>query len=665
MNSKHLLTIVTVIFISGDFLFSQSSSYDSNTPILVYGTDKYALGVLALNNTGTGPGNTATGKRSLTNNLSGEFNTAIGNGALYWNYNGNQNVAIGHLALAYNNGCSTCFGGDGNTAIGNKALSANTNGSRNVAVGYQTLNNSISGSDNTAIGNEAINTGVNGTTNGFGNDGNTAYGYHSGYYILEGMRNTGFGSESMWADNCNTVGSDNVAFGYRTLFRGKQVSNNYLAPYGDHESNTALGANSMTNCAIVGTNSGDFVASENTAVGYHNLAKIGGGRKNTTIGYDMMPNARGFIDISTSFPINWGCNNVAIGGGPSALTACTEGYENVGIGKVMIGIQYPIENVAVGHGFDQYVNSSAATRANTSRNTSIGLVNFEMQTTGKWNTAIGYGGDCLGGTWNNVTCIGLWARASGNDWIQIGNSNLTCAETENWWNLTSDGRFKFNIKEDIKGLEFIRRLNPVNYTYDKAEDQKFQMEFLPDTIKDLFRNYVDLSNANQRYTGFIAQEVANAGKESGMAYHGACEPENEHQRWALNYCNMVMPLIKTIQEQQTFLAQLKIRSNDLKLKQKSISENGSTYTEVQSDSLFQINFTTHTYSSSQNFSDGSTLIIYKLNGAVAAEIYFATSRSDSKKGLLPAPLSPGIYLYAVLKNNGLVASDKFLIQNEH
>ena len=46
-----------------------------------------------------------------------------------------------------------------------------------------------------------------------------------------------------------------------------------------------------------------------------------------------------------------------------------------------------------------------------------------------------------------------------------GNANATLYCALGVWT-GSDGRFKFNVKEDVKGLEFINKLRPVTYQMD-------------------------------------------------------------------------------------------------------------------------------------------------------------------------------------------------------
>jgi len=58
-------------------------------------------------------------------------------------------------------------------------------------------------------------------------------------------------------------------------------------------------------------------------------------------------------------------------------------------------------------------------------------------------------------------------------------------------------------------------------------------------------------------TGFIAQEVEQAAKETGYDFSGIDKPKNEKDFYGLRYADFVVPLVKAIQEQQTIIEQLR------------------------------------------------------------------------------------------------------------
>jgi len=50
--------------------------------------------------------------------------------------------------------------------------------------------------------------------------------------------------------------------------------------------------------------------------------------------------------------------------------------------------------------------------------------------------------------------------------VRIGNITVASIGGHVGWTTFSDGRFKQQVKEDIKGLDFINRLRPVTYIID-------------------------------------------------------------------------------------------------------------------------------------------------------------------------------------------------------
>jgi predicted RNase H-like nuclease (RuvC/YqgF family) len=68
------------------------------------------------------------------------------------------------------------------------------------------------------------------------------------------------------------------------------------------------------------------------------------------------------------------------------------------------------------------------------------------------------------------------------------------------------------------------------------------------------------------HTGFIAQEVEKAAKETGFAFDGVNVPENEDQNYSVAYSQFVVPLVKAVQEQQRQIEDLKAENKELEAK---------------------------------------------------------------------------------------------------
>ncbi|HYJ38328.1 MAG TPA: tail fiber domain-containing protein, partial [Chitinophagaceae bacterium] len=113
-----------------------------------------------------------------------------------------------------------------------------------------------------------------------------------------------------------------------------------------------------------------------------------------------------------------------------------------------------------------------------------------------------------------------------------------------------DGRFKFNIQENIKGLEFIMNLRPVTYQFDtKGFDAEWKNN---DSSSDaIFASYDESSSI--RRTGFIAQEVEKAAQQSGYNFSGIIKPNTPNGHYGLSYELFVVPLVKAVQEQQQII----------------------------------------------------------------------------------------------------------------
>ncbi len=140
----------------------------------------------------------------------------------------------------------------------------------------------------------------------------------------------------------------------------------------------------------------------------------------------------------------------------------------------------------------------------------------------------------------------------------LGNSSVTWIGGHSTWHNTSDERMKNNIKEDVVGLDFILKLRPVTYHFDKDK-------------KDELAGIVDMSNYPQKYdvekikqTGFLAQEVEHAAKEAGYDFSSISKPVGDVKYYSLAYAEFVVPLVKAVQEQQKMIEELKAEIKLLK-----------------------------------------------------------------------------------------------------
>lgn len=443
------------------------NALDSNS---TFGSENTAIGWAALSMNKLGSENTALGAFSLMSNSTGFSNTALGNHALRNNTLGNSNTAVGVESLSSNTA------GLLNTAVGFSALTANIDGSENTAIGIQTLAANTSGNGNTALGSWALNKNNLGSFNTslgyftlrFNTTGlnNTANGAYALYKNTAGIGNTATGFKAMYI---NTTGTDNTAYGKASL------QNNTTASY-----NTAIGDSSMY-ANSVGTN--------NVALGKKALFTNTRGMENTAIGVDaMMNNLAGNFNTAT---------------GRSSMANNINGINNTANGtEAMIG------------------NTSG------SFNTALGRGTLRMNATGSNNTAIGYKAYDTGNFFNS-TALGANCAISASNQVRVGDSKVTSIGGIVGWSTLSDRRYKTNIKDNVPGISFINKLQPVTYHLISSETSEKKQPI---------------------YTGFIAQDVEKAAKEIGYDFSGIDAPKNDKDFYGLRYAEFVVPLVKSVQE---------------------------------------------------------------------------------------------------------------------
>jgi len=247
---------------------------------------------------------------------------------------------------------------------------------------------------------------------------------------------------------------------------------------------------------------------------------------------------------------------------------------------------------------------SNALFANTTgqNNTGVGYNALSVNNTGSRNTAIGFSAMYSGANTSDVTALGSFANTASNvsnstavgfdafadasNKVRIGNAAVTVIEGQVPFTTPSDGRYKFKIKEDVKGLDFILQLRPVTYQFDTkrfddqargsaaASDAGLSKTKMPVT-RDDGKNRTTQAAYDQasaiRRSGFIAQEVEKAADATGYDFSGIVKPKTEQDHYGLSYEAFVVPLVKAVQELNAQVGQLRkenasLRSemNDLK-----------------------------------------------------------------------------------------------------
>ncbi|HZV69918.1 MAG TPA: tail fiber domain-containing protein [Saprospiraceae bacterium] len=385
----------------------------------------------------------------------------------------------------------------------------NSDHQSNTFMGYGSgrLNNSHSGAatNNTFIGSYA------GYSNTVGY-GNTANGVAALSGNTLGYNNTATG---LWALSSNTTACQNTAVGYDALF-SQTYSNNNMTWNSD---NVAIGYAALTSNAPTSTINGI----SNTAVGSYALTA-------NTIGYD----------------------NTGIG--TSALYTNTTGHENTALGRQSLfyntigeentaGGYKSLRNNSTGSGNTAFGNYSL-TNSLGSFNTAVGYHALENNLTGSQNSCIGSYSNTSMDYLGNATAIGTFAVVNASEKVRLGSSDVTVIEGQVAYSWPSDGRFKENIQHDVKGLDFILKLEPVSYNFNRLTYARHIHETI---TKDREAKLIDQSK--NRSVGFIAQDVEKIIHQTGFTSFDAIHaPVNETDNYSMGYAEFVVPLVKAVQE---------------------------------------------------------------------------------------------------------------------
>jgi trimeric autotransporter adhesin len=307
----------------------------------------------------------------------------------------------------------------------------------------------------------------------------------------------------------------------------------------------------------------------NIAIGNYSQEANTTGLNNTSVGHETLNNN------TTGF---W--NNAF---GMQALLFNTTGVSNVAIGNNSMRANVSgDDNVAVG--IASLTNNTSGTS-----NTAIGYAALNQNSSGTNNTAVGHGAGSVnnfnnyctfigveadqadGTNYTASTAIGYNSRITASSQVRIGNSTTGSIGGYAAWSNLSDGRFKKNIKEDVKGLDFIMALRPVTYNLDIDKLADYMKEDqTSDASGNLVKKPVDPFMKKEReeqslvlHTGFVAQEVDAAATKLNYKFSGVDKPKNVNDVYALRYSEFVVPLVKGMQEQQNEIKALKEKIDQL------------------------------------------------------------------------------------------------------
>ena len=401
---------------------------------------------------------------------------------------------------------------------GLRAGLGNTTGTNNIAIGTDALRTNATIGNLIAIGDSALfnNIGTDrGDQIGVGLS-NVAIGHLSLFNNTTGQFNLAIGGQSLFK---NTTGPVNTAIGFQALF-----SNNI------GNSNTAVGHQSLFS---------NVTGDHNSAMGFLSLFANVTGSNNTATGWQALHantagDANTAVGTTALFRNTTGVSNTAVGNG--ALTSSTTGNNNTAIGALALGI------------------------ANAGdKNTALGYHAASGFILGHGNTFIGAETEATTNFVSNSVAIGKGAKVTASDQVRLGNSETTSIGGLVGFSNLSDGRYKKNVRENVKGIDFILKLRPVTYQLDIP---LLNSKLNSNVSVDQHQKNTD-ENHKTIFSGFVAQEVEEAAKKSGYDFSGVDKPRNENDMYGLRYSEFVVPLVKAMQEQQQMIEELKKQNAEL------------------------------------------------------------------------------------------------------
>jgi trimeric autotransporter adhesin len=274
-------------------------------------------------------------------------------------------------------------------------------------------------------------------------------------------------------------------------------------------------------------------------------------------------NASNFLGTIDNMPLIIKTNNQISG------RIIPSDFGNVSLGYQALSINDAHSNAAIGVFAARFGTGSANTAIGSyslmamttgSNNAAIGTGALANNTSGRFNTGVGSLAEVSTGDLFNATAIGAGSFVNASNKVRIGSSGVTVIEGQVPFTTPSDGRFKFKIADDVKGLDFILQLRPVTYQFDVERFDaalRGKMTGIANARTDSIVQ-VSYSKASAiRRTGFIAQEVEQAALKAGYNFSGLIQPQTENDHYSLSYESFVVPLVKAVQEQEQVIDALK------------------------------------------------------------------------------------------------------------
>jgi hypothetical protein len=487
-------------------------------------------------------------RTEIVDNVGGRFHNVFFGAHIFSTNNcPDETTIVGYRACYFTNGSDFRYGFNTSTVIGAKSMSDSSNptvlhldtpilligheaGYSNVATQFSTFIGYRSGYffretdvqqgvtvQNTFIGNE-----ISADTSAAG---------------FQGIANTYIGRRTAYATSTNNY---NVAIGYLAFQNSTGDNNNFNVIVGyaagasvtsSQEGNVLLGSSANTTASNV------VAIGQGASANSNGNVAIGQGASATginSIAFGRLASVSG--ESSIAYGVCAGNRNILFGG-------TADEYNNICFGAASFESGNGNRNVVIGRG------SMNSLVAGNDDSVTVGANIFNVGTHGR-DVCIGFGAgvsSITGGTLtsSNMIAIGYQTRPRTGaapasetqnpaNIICLGNSSITNIYAQvTSITAISDARDKKNISEFSLGIEFIKKLNPVTFTWDMRDGG----------LKD-----VDSC-------GFIAQDVAEALKDCGAKdlgiVHGEGGEQMQLSEWKIFYA--VIQGIKELSERNKMM----------------------------------------------------------------------------------------------------------------
>lgn len=278
----------------------------------------------------------------------------------------------------------------------------------------------------------------------------------------------------------------------------------------------------------------------------------------------------------------------------------------------------------------------------------------------------------------------------------FATSATTIVEGPVGYTTYSDSRFKTNVTENVKGLEFINKLRPVTYKMDTKALDDFIIQNMSDSAKTRHQEGLDFTPSMAIvHSGFIAQEVELAAQQAGFNSSIVKVPANATDPYGVSYQEIVVPLVKAVQElsitadssatvDSTLASEveaLRDQVNQLTAlvnaccsADRSLQQNNSNTTSSIDVTLKDDQSVVLEQNVPNPFAEQTTINYFLPENVVKAQILFYNAQGKliqsvdlTKKGtgslnVFASDLSNGIYTYTIIVDGNIVETKRMIKQ---